>query len=61
MINSTAFFEILDVTVHAFKDNILFDYDMNVLQVMVLVPDNLHFTAPEDGDYVFDIKQLLEP
>ncbi|MFL2978380.1 MAG: PKD domain-containing protein [Candidatus Poseidoniales archaeon] len=56
--NSTAFFEILDMTVHAFKDNILFDsYEMDVAAGNgVEVPVNLLFTAPEDGDYVFDIE-----
>ena len=58
VVNSTAFFEILDVTVHAFKDNILFDsYEMDVAAGNgIEVPVNLYFTAPEDGDYVFDIE-----
>ena len=57
VVNSTAFFEILDV-VHAFKDNILFDsYEMDVAAGNgIEVPVNLYFTAPEDGDYVFDIE-----
>ena len=59
VVNSTAFFEILDVTIHAFKDNILFDsYEMDVGYPGngIEVPVNLYFTAPEDGDYVFDIE-----
>ena len=58
IVNSTAFFEILDLTVHAFKDNILYDsVDYQVAAGNgIEVESSVYFTVPEDGNWVFDVE-----
>ncbi|MEC7436932.1 MAG: PKD domain-containing protein, partial [Candidatus Thermoplasmatota archaeon] len=58
IVNSTAFFEILDITVHAFKDNILYDtieYEVAAGNG-IEVESSIFFTVPEDGNWVFDVE-----